>query len=143
MEPDTNHAAAVYLPRLSCAPPPAVEIGGKGHNLARLAALASEPGSDFEVPRFIVVRASLFDRLVSGTAAWPATAEEATRRQQEVRAMPLGPDLRSEIRAVLERARLSSALLAVRSSAGNEDGTVMSFAGQFDSVLGVRADAEG
>src|SRR5437870_191332 len=100
MEPDTNHAAAVYLPRLSCAPPPAVEIGGKGHNLARLAALASEPGSDFEVPRFVVVRASVFDRLVAD-APWPETTEEATRRQEEVCAMPLGADLRAEIQAAL------------------------------------------
>ena len=133
----------MYVPAPSSAPPPAMEIGGKGHNLARLAALASEQGSGFEVPRFVVVRAPVFDRLVCGAAAWPATAEEATRRREEVRAMPLSADVRSEIGAAIERARLSSALLAVRSSAANEDGTVMSFAGQFDSVLGVRADAGG
>lgn len=47
---------------------------------------------------------------------------------------------REAILGLLRAADLDRALLAVRSSATVEDGSVASFAGQFDTVLGVRAD---
>ncbi|MDQ3308903.1 MAG: PEP-utilizing enzyme [Gemmatimonadota bacterium] len=53
----------------------------------------------------------------------------------------LTPQRCAEIRAMLQEAGLGSALLAVRSSAVGEDGSAASFAGQFDTVLGVQADS--
>jgi pyruvate,water dikinase len=58
-----------------------------------------------------------------------------------VRSLPLPEALRQELRRTLENAGLTGARVAVRSSAVEEDGAERSYAGQFDSVLGVRADA--
>src|SRR5207247_10466418 len=47
------------------------------------------------------------------------------------------------VRAAMLGVGFPRAVVAARASAANEDGTVMSCAGQFDSVLGVRADGRG
>jgi pyruvate,water dikinase len=54
--------------------------------------------------------------------------------------MPLPEDFRGAVISALDAAGLRSVRLAVRSSAVDEDGSRASYAGQFDSVLGVRAD---
>ncbi|TVP77738.1 MAG: hypothetical protein EA352_03135, partial [Gemmatimonadales bacterium] len=90
-------------------------LGGKGHHLTRLVA------AGVTVPPFVVLTSEAFrDHGASGHVP---------------------PDLLAAIREALTRAGLEGAPLAVRSSAADEDGTVTSFAGQFDTVLGVRWEA--
>ena len=69
----------VFVPEPGAAAPPTAEVGGKGHHLARLLALADVEvapdargaapatsadlvSASFRVPRFIVVRTVAFDR---------------------------------------------------------------------------------
>src|SRR5690349_925618 len=99
--------------------PPAEEVGGKARNLARLAGLG------FEVPPWIVVTAAAFDEYDGGQKGLPLYREA------------------KELLQALADAGLRDALLAVRSSAVVEDGAEASFAGQFDSVLGVVPGADG
>jgi pyruvate,water dikinase len=106
------------------------DLGGKGHHLARLSALAASDG--FRVPRFVVLRAAAF------AACVPDRIEPEAWRAQ-VRAL----ECPARVRAALVEALAAlprGVLLAVRSSASLEDGSQRSFAGQFETVLGVRAD---
>ena len=104
--------------------PPLDEAGGKARNLA----LLRDAGAD--VPPWIVVGTSAFRQLVT---------DDAPDRILE---LDLPAAFRAEVLAALDDAGLGDALLAVRSSAVGEDGAAASFAGQFDTVLGVRgADA--
>lgn len=121
-----------------------VSLGGKGRNLIELVTLASlaAPQVAIEVPRFFVVTSEAFERW-SGSGGWPASESEAAARRAELEALPLPTDLGRVLEEALESAGLHCRL-AVRSSAGAEDGTFASFAGQFESVLGVdgtRVDA--
>ena len=121
------------------AEPPAVEeVGGKAHHLARLATLGAGAAASFAVPRFIVVGTRAFDEVVRGDRWWPRDAAEAEGRAAEVRTLDPPEFLRAELNAALEATGLGSARLAVRSSAAGEDSRTRSFAGQFDSILGVR-----
>ena len=97
-------------------PPPAAEIGGKAFNLARLDALGER------VPSWIAIGIGAAERFAADDVdgAFPDA-------------------LRHEVQAALAEARLDHGLLAVRSSASVEDAATASFAGQFDSVLGVTA----
>jgi phosphohistidine swiveling domain-containing protein len=95
--------SAVWTPAAGPVPG-ASELGGKGHNLARLAALGQR------VPPFFVLRA---DAVSSGD----------------------GDALAAAVREALPA--LGDGPLAVRSSAAAEDGAHASFAGQFQTVLGV------
>lgn len=100
--------------------PPLEEVGGKARNLA----LLRDAGAD--VPPWIVVGTSGFRQLVTEAAP------------DRILALDLPAGFRAEVLAALEDAGLGDALLAVRSSAVGEDGAAASFAGQFDTVLGVR-----
>lgn len=131
----------VFVPEPGAVAPPVGEVGGKGHHLARLLVLAAA-GADFRVPRFVVVRTGAFDRWVQGAAPWPASEPDAGRRRAEVEAMEIPPALREEILEGLAARRLVGARVAVRSSAASEDGSSASFAGQFETVLGVHAGDE-
>ena len=131
----------VFVPEPAAAVPPVGELGGKGHHLARLLALEAA-GADFRVPRFIVVRTVAFDRWVQRAAPWPASEADADRRRAEVEAVEIPPALRAEILEGLAAQRLVGARVAVRSSAASEDGSSASFAGQFETVLGVHAGDE-
>jgi len=122
---------------------PLAEAGGKGHRLAWLATLAAGGGAGFEVPRFVVIPARVFDAQVVAGRPWPASLEEATARRDEVLTFPLSDTLRSELLAALAAAGLIGPRLAVRSSGVSEDSAAASFAGQFDSILGVRATGDG
>ncbi|HYW10761.1 MAG TPA: PEP/pyruvate-binding domain-containing protein [Longimicrobium sp.] len=114
---------------------PALEdVGGKARNLA----LLQKAGAD--VPRWITIGTAAFERLVIGADASTESDAEAVRTR--VLGMELPADFRAAVGAELDAAGLRKPLLAVRSSAVGEDGAAASFAGQFDTVLGVRADGD-
>ena len=69
----------------------------------------------------------------------PAPSELARLRDAIIEA-PLSQELTTEVRTFLPA--LGGGPVAVRSSATKEDGGDLSFAGQHDSILGVRSDAE-
>jgi len=125
---DTVLAPSYVVP--TGAVPPLDEAGGKARNLA----LLRDAGAD--VPPWIVVGTAAFRRIVLEGA--PA-ATAATR--ERILALDLPADFRAEVLAAVDSAGLDNALLAVRSSAVGEDGKAASFAGQFDTVLGVRGEA--
>ncbi len=122
----------LFVPRGG--PLPAVgDVGGKGHHLARLASLAGPLA--FRVPRFVVLRAAAFEASVPG----PTTPEAWADRVRALECPARVHDALVAALAVLP----PQTLLAVRSSASVEDGAQRSFAGQFETVLGVRVDARG
>ena len=127
----------IFVPG-TCAVPPRGEIGGKAHSLATLSALAARPDSGFAVPRWFAIRALAFERLVRA-ASRDSPDPEASR--EALRGAEPPPALRASVRRGLEELS-PGARVAVRSSAVGEDGALASFAGQFDSVLGVKADEE-
>ncbi|HEU0013793.1 MAG TPA: PEP/pyruvate-binding domain-containing protein [Longimicrobium sp.] len=113
--------------------PDAAEIGGKADSLVRLVRVAPA------VPPFFVLRAGALARLLGGGA--PAeTEEEMERLRERAMSMPLPDESRGALRQALQA--LGHGPLAVRSSAVGEDGARSSFAGQFETVLGVRPDEE-
>ncbi len=105
------------------------EIGGKAYNLARLARTAAA------VPHFFVVRAGALMHLLGG-GAFPETEEQVQRVRERAASAPLAGLLREALEA------LGHGPLAVRSSAVGEDGARNSFAGQFETVLGVPPDED-
>ncbi len=113
--------------------------GGKGFGLARLTALAATIG--FRVPRFVIVRTEAFERFMESGGAESEPKLEARAPHDtgvppaQLREIPA--QLRDEVLAALTASGLAGCALAVRSSAVAEDGAAASFAGQFDSVLGV------
>ena len=109
--------------------PPASEIGGKAHNLARLAGIAG-----VHVPPWLVIDVHAFDAFVLDGAD-PASGMEHVRAR--VAELPLPSRLADALRPVLAARGLFGTVAAVRSSATAEDADAASFAGQFTSVLGV------
>jgi rifampicin phosphotransferase len=101
--------ASSVLPGTAALGADPASVGGKALNLARMAVAGAD------VPPWIVIRAS---------AADPAGPSDA---------------LLDEVMLGLRRLGLDQALLAVRSSAAGEDAGDASFAGQFETVLGVHA----
>jgi len=126
----TDAAPARWILRPSDPLPPPDAAGGKAHTLA----LLREAG--VEVPEWIAVGTGAFDRLVlDGQTA----ADKDETERFRILSIDLPADFRAEVLAALDAAGLRDRLLAVRSSAVGEDGGTASFAGQFDTVLGVRA----
>jgi rifampicin phosphotransferase len=115
------------------AAPPLEAVGGKARNLA----LLQEAGAD--VPPWIAIGTGAFERLVTGGTSSTEPEDDAAATRAHVLGLELPADFRAEVAAALDAAGLRGALLAVRSSAVGEDGAAASFAGQFDTVLGVRA----
>jgi len=112
--------------------PPASEIGGKAHNLARLAGI---PG--VRVPPWLVIGVRAFEAFVlEGADPTPGSASLRDR----VASLPLPAPLADALRSTLAARGLVGSVVAVRSSATAEDAAAASFAGQFTSVLGVRAE---
>ena len=149
MIPDPPAASEPWLCALADARDPR-RAGGKASSLARMAALG------VTVPKGFVVACGAFDAFLSqgGLRARiaalraglraddaAAVAEAATRIQALVRETPLPPELPARLWETRQRL-LSDTPLAVRSSAIGEDSAEASFAGQLDSVLGVRTRAE-
>jgi rifampicin phosphotransferase len=137
----------MFVPEPGAEPAPTTEIGGKGHHLAKLLTLAASPSRgaaspDFRVPRFVVITAAAFDRWVAGSRPWPSSEADAERRRAEVMALEIPDELRAAIREALAVQGVADATVAVRSSAAAEDGSSASFAGQFETVLGVQASDE-
>ncbi|MGH7320148.1 MAG: PEP/pyruvate-binding domain-containing protein, partial [Candidatus Rokuibacteriota bacterium] len=118
----------VFVPGRDGPTPPRAEIGGKAAALAVLSRLGAEPAAGFRVPRWVAIRAEALE------AARRASTGEGP--------LAVHPTLRSALRRALAEARLLDSRLAVRSSAAAEDSAAASFAGQFDSVLGVAAGDE-
>jgi phosphohistidine swiveling domain-containing protein len=121
-----------WLPTPAAGAPDAASLGGKAHNLARLA------GMGVRVPPFFVLPADAFRRFAGGGALPPDDAG-AERRRADILAAALPDEVAGAIREGLERLGAGDARLAVRSSAVGEDGRTASYAGQFDTVLGVPA----
>jgi pyruvate,water dikinase len=91
------------------------------------------------VPPFFVLRAEALTRLLGGGAP-PETEDEAERARERAGRAPLPDELREALRKVLKG--VGHGPLAVRSSAVGEDGARSSFAGQFETVLGVSPDED-
>jgi phosphohistidine swiveling domain-containing protein len=125
--------APLWLPAPRGPAPGPAEIGGKAYQLARLARMGSA------VPRFFVLRAEALTCLLGGGAP-PETEEEAERARERAERAPLPDDLREALREALKA--VGHGPLAVRSSAVGEDGERSSFAGQFETVLGVSPDED-
>ncbi|MEW5931167.1 MAG: PEP/pyruvate-binding domain-containing protein [Gemmatimonadota bacterium] len=109
-------------------------VGGKAYNLARLAA------TGVRVPRWIVVAADAFEQVALGGRGFPTAPDQVDEVRAAVASRALPADFVDEVDGVLRTAGLHGARLAVRSSAASEDGAGASFAGQFDTVLGVPSD---
>src|SRR5262245_42354244 len=107
----------IYRPAPGDPLPPPGRVGGKAHHLARLQAAGAA------VPPWICLTTAAFEAL--------AAAPE------------LPPAFRAAVSATLQEAGIWEKLLAVRSSAVVEDASGASFAGQFDSVLGIPAAGDG
>jgi phosphohistidine swiveling domain-containing protein len=125
-----TEAAWIYRHTAGDELPTAALLGGKAKNLARLA------GAGVEVPPWIAITTDAF-RELSAAAGTPRQGE-VEAWQAAVRGLALPSRFRAALAEALRAAGLGDGLLAVRSSAASEDGAHQSFAGQFDSVLGVR-----
>jgi rifampicin phosphotransferase len=125
------HPSVHWHPALGT-PGDAAELGGKGYNLARL----TEAGC--RVPPCFVLTTGAFVRAQDGAAALPADEREAEGRRAEILRSAATPEVAEAIRAGLAELGDGGGLLAVRSSAVGEDGGAASFAGQFETVLGVQ-----
>jgi rifampicin phosphotransferase len=125
-------------------------VGGKARNLARLIALGAP------VPAGVVLTREAFDAFVAANgladrldrlarAIDPGEPERLRHTAEAIRTLVMTAELPSmiqdELHATVERAT-GQRVLAVRSSAIGEDGAHASFAGLFDSILGVRSEAE-
>jgi rifampicin phosphotransferase len=140
MSPSTTPAIGAWIHFHEDRDLPEREVGGKAHQLARLDGALRAIDPALTVPPWFAIDVGAFDALVRADRPWPATSAEADARRAEVHALALPESLRAGIQDALRRAGLEHAWLAVRSSARGEDAASASFAGQFDSVLGVRAD---
>jgi phosphohistidine swiveling domain-containing protein len=136
MTTDPSHSTSLLWFPASSSALSAAELGGKGSNLARLVSAGSR------VPDFFMLPVEAFASVL-GTVALPADGAGVEERRNQV----LGAELPQALRTALQRAvadlGAGDGLLAVRSSAVGEDGGTASFAGQFETVLGVppREDA--
>lgn len=119
-------------------------VGGKAVNLLHLSKL------DFNVPPFFCISADAFRVFLASNTALreaierlPATpASQRDEKIESIRAMfeseSLDEQLKNQICQQYQRMFSGDALVAVRSSASDEDGTDHSFAGMHDSFLFVR-----
>lgn len=118
-------------------------VGGK---IARLGELAA---AGYDVPRGFAIPVDAFSSAVPAPAraqieALVAQASDDPRGLDRVAARvravagdaPLAPELEAAVREAY--ARLGDVAVAVRSSGVAEDGEAASFAGQFDTYLGIR-----
>ena len=108
-------------------------MGGKAAGLARLAR------AGLPVPPAIVVPTDVFARFLRDSGLWARARRGDPDLGEAIRRAPLPPDLAGRLRA--EVGHLGP-LLAVRSSGADEDGARSSFAGQYETFLGVRPGDE-
>jgi rifampicin phosphotransferase len=126
--------AAVFIPGSTTLD--ASQLGGKAANLLRV----SDAG--LPVPRWIAMPADVHARLVLGDAAAPQNADEADQRRTATLSLAIPAELRDLLQRALRDSHLLDTPLAVRSSATSEDSAAASFAGQFETVLGVVASED-
>jgi rifampicin phosphotransferase len=114
------------------------EGGGKAANLHRLEALGHD------VPAWFCIPAGAFDGVLEGhaRAGWPPSAPSEAELERHWRAADAPAALCGMIREGLLRLSLEDAHLAVRSSGLDEDSAEHSFAGQFESLLFQRGEAQ-
>ena len=131
------------------------QLGGKGANLARLTQWG------FNVPTSFCIDAAAYQQFIDTEGIAPVlqrgvagldgsdlkTLNDASERLRDAFVAPaLSSDLEQEIlvayRALSERLGVAEPLVSVRSSATAEDTAGTSFAGQYDSYLGVRGESE-
>ena len=108
----------------------ASQVGGKAWNLARLADAGAL------VPPWVVIPAWVFDRFAAAAVSSRGAAADCASALQILQETPLPARLTTAVLAALDTAGVHGEV-AVRSSAVEEDGARASFAGQFDSMLGV------
>lgn len=124
-------------------------VGGKGANLGEMihAGLPVPPGFVLTVDAYELVRDSAgigarIDALLRGVPIDdPAALQRVAAQLRETFAhVPMSEELISDVESAYRRLAVGDgdALVAVRSSATAEDTTDFSFAGMFESVLGVR-----
>ena len=147
-------AAEIYadevLPLAAVGPADVASVGGKAAGLGALIA------AGLPVPDGVVVPAGACHALLAGAGLADAPGELARRSSAppsadeagwlaavrgRVRAAPVPPGLARGLREALGAALDGGAPLAVRSSGTLEDLAHASFAGQYDSVVGVRGEA--
>src|SRR5690606_34709515 len=109
-------------------------VGGKAHNLARLAS------TGVEVPPWFAITVAAFHDIALTGASVP-DGEQAESWRANLVELPLPGSFRSGLREFLHLSGLPDKRPAVRASAVGEDGAGASCAGQFDSVRGVRVEA--
>lgn len=129
--------AHAFVPRPGAPTPGRDVIGGKAAALASLATVAGPHGLAPLVPGWVVLTASAFDELAGPLFA---TAGDPPALRSRILAIEPPVSLRAELREALAAAGLAGCSVAVRSSAAAEDGTLASFAGQYESVLGVSTE---
>ena len=110
---------------------PASQVGGKAWNLAGLADAGAL------VPPWVVIPAWVFDRFAAAAVSSRGGAADCASALQILQETPLPARLTTAVLAALDTAGVHGEV-AVRSSAVEEDGARASFAGQFDSMLGVQ-----
>jgi rifampicin phosphotransferase len=108
------------------------QAGGKARGLAR----AERAG--LPVPPWFVLSAAAFnDSLDPGQRAALRDAHDIDSLTPLINGVSLGPAVTSELTEALRQLARGGELVAVRSSASDEDGTGHSFAGQLESFLNV------
>jgi pyruvate,water dikinase len=115
-------------------------IGGKAAALAALASVRGPGGVPPDVPRWIVLGTAIFDRLAGPLLAAPG---DSASRRTALLAIEPPRDLLEDLMERLTEVKLLGRCAAVRSSAAAEDGSTASFAGQYESVLGVPIAPDG
>jgi phosphohistidine swiveling domain-containing protein len=110
-----------------------VAVGGKARALLAL------QSSGLEIPPWFVVLPHAFDdsRSAAGHGAPPEIAGDS-EDEAALATLPPSPAVGAEIETALARLCPDGWVVAVRSSARDEDGAAASFAGQLDSFLAVR-----
>lgn len=111
---------------------PAADLGGKARALAALSR------ADLPIPDWFVIRGDAC--LASLGAGIMASAKDPSAIQSLLRGLQPSAAVLSEIDQGLANLKGAGGLVAVRSSAADEDGTEHSFAGQLESYLCVASE---
>ena len=121
-------------------------LGGKAKNLEWLLRFG------FQVPPFFVISTAAFDVILREAIGAPADFSQAANLVEllasaaQIRARiknaTLPPSIQEEIRQQLKFLGKGSGFYAIRSSAVGEDGLDASFAGQMDSILFLKTEAQ-
>jgi pyruvate,water dikinase len=115
-------------------------VGGKAAQLARLGAVLERIDPTARVPPWFAIAGHVFEQVLEEARRDGDQTDDAM--QDRLRKLHLPDELASELRATIASLGLSGRRVAVRSSAIEEDAAGASYAGQFESVLGVRVEPD-